>query len=66
MKSRASTLPAWLEDERSLLEYLVRPHDGHAYPEDLIDAVALMTSWLMVAMAVLAVVAVLVERFLRY
>ncbi|HEX5474244.1 MAG TPA: hypothetical protein VFX12_06230 [Vicinamibacterales bacterium] len=61
MKLRASALPAWLDDERQLLHYLVRPHDGHAYAEDLLDAVCLLTSWAFVILAVLAVLFVVID-----
>ncbi|HEX6975538.1 MAG TPA: hypothetical protein VF147_14130 [Vicinamibacterales bacterium] len=65
MDAKAHALPVWLEDERSLLEYLVNPHDGHAYAEDLLDAVALLTSWVMVSMSVLLVAGVLLEGLVR-
>jgi hypothetical protein len=64
MKLRAVALPAWLEDERSLLRYLMSPHDGHAYAEDVLDAVSLITSWVLVAVAVLAVIGVLSDALL--
>ena len=64
MDTKAVAIPAWIEDERSLLDYLVHPHAGHAYAEDLIDAVALMTSWLLVGLSVVAVVAVVVDGLL--
>jgi hypothetical protein len=58
---RIHALPAWIEDERSLLAYLVCPHDGHCYPEDLIDAVALMAAWVMAGISFLLVLGVLAE-----
>ena len=61
MKSRSIVWPAWVEDERSLMDYLARPHEGHAYAEDLIDAVALVASWVMVATSVVAVAIVVAE-----
>ena len=61
MNTKAHALPVWLEDERSIFAYLVSPHDGHAYAEDLLDAVALLTSWVMVSMSVLLVVGVLLD-----
>jgi hypothetical protein len=64
MTRRIYTLPVWLDDERSLLSYLVNRHGAHAYAEDLIDAVALVTSWLMVAVSFLAVIGVVLETFL--
>lgn len=65
MKTRALTLPAWLEDERHLLRYLMSPHEGHAYAEDLLDAVSLITSWVLVAISVLAVIGVVSDAMLR-
>ena len=65
MNTKAHALPAWMENQRSLLAYLVRPHDGHAYAEDLIDAIALMTSWVMVAMSVVLVLGVLLDGLVR-
>ena len=56
--------PAWLEDERVLLRYLMSPHDGHAYPEDVLDGISLITSWALVGISVLAVVGVLVDAIL--
>lgn len=61
MNVKAQALPVWLEDERSLFAYLVRPHEGHAYVEDLLDAVALLTSWVMVSMSVLLAAGVLLD-----
>jgi hypothetical protein len=61
MKTKAHALPVWLEDERSLFAYLASPHDGHAYAEDVLDAVALLTSWIMVGMSVLLAVGVLLD-----
>jgi hypothetical protein len=65
MKTRALALPAWVEDERSLLSYLMSPHEGHAYAEDLLDAVSLITSWVLVAVSILAVIGVLSDAILR-
>ena len=65
MKPRALALPSWVEDERSLLRYLMSPHDGHAYGEELLEAVSLVTSWVLVAISVLAVVGVLSDAILR-
>jgi hypothetical protein len=61
---RVLSMPAWIEDERRLMDYLVHPHAGHPYVEDLIDAVALMTLWLMVATSLLLVVLVVVDAVL--
>jgi hypothetical protein len=65
MKIRALSIPAWLADEWSLLRYLMSPHDGHAYPEDLLDAISLITSWVLVGMAVLAVLAVVADGLIH-
>jgi len=64
MRWRTGALPAWVEDERVLLNYLMSPHDGHAYPEDVLDGISLITSWTLVAISVLAVVGVLVDAML--
>ena len=61
MTHKLHAWPAWVEDERSLLAYLVRPHQGHSYAEDLIDAVALMAAWIMAGVSVALVLGVLVE-----
>jgi hypothetical protein len=65
MNTKAHALPVWIEDERSLLAYLARPHHGHAYAEDLLDAVALMTSWVLVGMSVMLVLGVLADGLIR-
>jgi hypothetical protein len=64
MKFRTHALPSWVEDERVLLHYLMSPHDGHAYPEDVLDGISLITSWTLVAVSVLSVVGVLVDAIL--
>jgi hypothetical protein len=64
MRIRAQALSDWVEDERVLLNYLMSPHDGHAYPEDVLDGISLITSWTLVAVSVLAVVGVLVDAML--
>lgn len=65
MKFRALALPAWIEDERLLLRYLISPHSGHPYAEDLLDAVSLITSWVLIAVSVLTVVGVIADAVLR-
>ncbi len=65
MIPKARMLPVWLEDERSFLAYLAHPHTGHTYPEDLLDAVALLTSWMMVGMSAFLVLGVLVDVLIR-
>jgi hypothetical protein len=64
MKPRTHALPAWVDDERVLLHYLMSPHDGHAYPEDVLDGISLITSWTLVAVSVLSVVGVLIDAVL--
>jgi hypothetical protein len=64
MKLRTLVIPAWVEDERTLLRYLMSPHDGHAYPEDVLDGISLITSWTLVAVSVLAVVGVVLDAML--
>ena len=64
MKIRTHALPAWVEDERVLLNYLMSPHEGHAYPEDVLDGISLITSWALVAISVFAVAGVLFDAML--
>ncbi len=59
MKTRALALPSLLQEECSLCRYLMTPHEGHAYAEDLIDAVSLITSWTLIAVAAAAALTVL-------
>jgi hypothetical protein len=61
MKFRARALPAWVDDERRLLRYLVTTHEGHPYVEDLLDATCLITSWILIAVAVLSVAWVILD-----
>ena len=65
MTSKAPALPAWLADELSLLTYLTATHPGHPYSVDLLDAIALVTSWLLIGGAVFGVVAVLIDAAIR-
>jgi hypothetical protein len=65
MPSKVLTLPAWLSDELNLLTDLTATHPGHPYWADLLDAVALVTSWLLVAAAVFGVGAVLIDAVFR-
>jgi hypothetical protein len=57
------TRPAWLADELSLLAYLTSTHPGH--PADLLEATALVTSWLLVAGAVFGLCAVVIDAVIR-
>ncbi len=59
MKTRALALPSLFQEECSLCRYLMTPHEGHAYAEDLIDAVSLITSWTLIAVAAAAALTVL-------
>jgi hypothetical protein len=65
MKHKILAVPAWVEDERSLLHYLMSPHEGHHYAEDVIDGISLITSWILVSVAVLSVVGVLADAWIR-
>jgi hypothetical protein len=65
MKFKALALPAWIEDERLLLRDLISPHAAHPYAEDLLDAVSLITSWVLIAVSILAVVGVIADAVLR-
>ena len=62
---RHVAVPAWVEDERSLLRYLMSPHEGHAYPEDVLDGISLITSWVLVAISLIAVVAVVADALVQ-
>ncbi len=52
MKIRTLALPAWVKDEQMLLSYLTSAHEGHPYPEDVLDAICLITSWLLIVVSV--------------
>ena len=64
-KSRSLAIPAWIpaliDDERSLIRYLMSKHDGHPYAEDVLDGVCLLTSWALIAISVLAVLGVAID-----
>lgn len=64
-KTRSMAIPAWIpaliDDERSLLRYLMSKHDGHPYAEDVLDGVCLLTSWALIAIAVVAVLGVAID-----
>jgi hypothetical protein len=64
MKTRALALPSVFEEEFSLCRYLMSPHEGHAYAEDVIDAISLITCWTLVALAGLAALTVLASGVL--
>ena len=61
MKMRSLALPAWVKDEQMLLSYLTSAHEGHPYPEDVLDAICLITSWILIVVSVLSVVGVVVD-----
>lgn len=64
-KNRSIAIPAWIpaliDDERSLIRYLMSKHDGHPYAEDVLDGVCLLTSWALIAISVVAVVGVVLD-----
>jgi hypothetical protein len=62
---RTLAVPAWVKDEQMLLSYLMSPHEGHPYPEDVLDAICLITSWVLIAVSVVTVAGVLVDAALR-
>jgi len=62
---KARALPAWVADELSLLTYLTETHPGHQYSADLLEAIAHVTSWLLIAGSVFGVVAVLIDAAFR-
>ena len=63
--TRKATRPAWLEDELRLLAYLTSTHAGHLDSTDLLEATALVTSWLMIGGALFGVFAVLIDAAIR-
>ena len=65
MKTRALALPSLFEEECSLCRYLMSPHEGHAYAEDVIDAISLITSWTLIAVAVVAALTVLAAGLVK-
>ena len=64
-KNRSIAIPAWIpaliDDERSLIRYLMSKHDGHPYAEDVLDGVCLLTSWALIVIAIVAVVGVVLD-----
>ena len=64
MKTKALAIPAWLQDEWALLRYLTRPHEGHSYGEELLEGVSLLTSWALIAISVISVLAVVGDALL--
>lgn len=65
MKLRTLSLPAWVEEERIFLGYLMSPHEGHAYPEDVLDGICLITGWVLALISVASVLAVIVDGLVR-
>lgn len=59
MKTRALALPNVFEEECSLCRYLMSPHEGHAYAEDVIDGISLIASWTLFFVAALSALSVL-------
>jgi hypothetical protein len=64
-KLRSMAIPAWIpaliDDERSLIRYLMSKHEGHPYAEDVLDGVCLLTSWALIAIAFIAVLGVAID-----
>jgi len=65
MKGKAMVVPAWVQDEWALLRYLTSAHDGHQYAEELLEGISLLTSWTLVAISVISIVAVVADAILR-
>ncbi|MFZ1220956.1 MAG: hypothetical protein WAO00_16800 [Chthoniobacterales bacterium] len=64
MTIRTLALPAWIKDEQMLLSYLTSAHEGHPYPEDVLDAICLITSWLLIVVSASSVIGVVVDAIL--
>jgi hypothetical protein len=62
---KAVAVPAWVKDEWDLLRYLTHPHDGHQYAEELLEGISLLTSWVLVAISILSIIAVVTDAVLR-
>ena len=64
-KPRSIAIPAWIpaliDDERSLIRYLMSKHDGHPYAEDVLDGLCLLTSWALIAISVVAVLGIAID-----
>ena len=65
MKTKALAVPAWLHDEWVLLRHLTSVHEGHPYAEELLEGISLLTSWALVAISVLGVIAVLADALFK-
>ena len=65
MRGKAAVIPAWIQDEWALLRYLMSAHEGHQYAEELLEGISLLTSWALVGISVLSIVAVLADALLR-
>jgi hypothetical protein len=65
MKTRTTVIPPWVEEERMFLRYLMSPHDGHAYPEDVLDGICLIFSWVLVGVSVACVLVVIADAIIR-
>jgi hypothetical protein len=61
---KALVIPAWLADEWALLRYLMRAHDGHPYGEELLEGISLLTSWALIALSIVSVIAVIADAVL--
>jgi hypothetical protein len=40
-------------------------HDGHQYAEELLEGISLLTSWALIAISLLAILAVLADAALK-
>ena len=65
MKGKAVVVPAWVQDEWSLLKYLTSAHEGHQYAEELLEGISLLTSWTLIAISIIGVIAVIADAFVR-
>lgn len=62
---KAIAVPAWVRDEWALLAYLTSAHDGRPYAEELLEGISLLTSWVLVVISMVSVIAVLADALVR-
>ncbi|HTL46270.1 MAG TPA: hypothetical protein VL262_18180 [Vicinamibacterales bacterium] len=62
---KTTAVPAWIKDEWALLSYLTHAHDGHPYAEELLEGISLLTSWVLVVISIVSIVAVVGDAILR-
>jgi hypothetical protein len=58
-------VPGWVKEEWALLGYLTNAHDGHPYAEELLEGISLLTSWVLVVISIVSVIAVIGDALLR-